>query len=137
MLAPPSGEESTAEQEIPATAQYAEFEEGIVHVVMPESIMPSSLLVYKVYLLCPNKNTMKLVEMHKPQFHNLITDAHLGLRHEDLRDDTIKDTTKKMIVKEIVRKGNAILKRAQGNRDNKDVYIQDVLHEKFMMQDQG
>lgn len=106
------------------------FDEGLATVVMPSADVPSSILQYKVTLVCGNMAARNLVEANKERLTAKIRELHSYKKREELTNPQ----TEKDIEKQILQDCNAILQELLGKPSEK-TRIVEVYHEKFFIQD--
>jgi flagellar basal body-associated protein FliL len=150
-----TGEEVVEEGSIPATAVEVHFgspDPDITTVVMEDPGTPASMLVYKLTLVCLNKETAKVIEAKKAYFRTLITDLHSFRKREELIGNSkVKEEIEEQIVKEcniqLIKLRNVPISSGEagghgGGGGEPEVIPADVklrvleaLHEMFVVQD--
>ncbi|MBI4560293.1 MAG: hypothetical protein HY706_22115 [Candidatus Hydrogenedentes bacterium] len=119
---------------ISPTAATVDFDESFANVIMPDTNMLASLLVFKVSFECSNPETAAIVTVFKTRFNDMITQVHSFRTRQELNDPSVKES----IQKQILQKSNDTLKKIQEGQGNVDpkIRITAVFHDRFAVQDQ-
>lgn len=124
----------TAEEEPPpppAMTQVAvPFDEAYVNLIMPDSQMLASTLLYKITLDCSNQETADLVGKYKPRFVDLFRKLHSYKTRAEMDDPLVEESIRRQILQD----SNALIKEILGVEETENRIVA-VYHEKFYVQD--